>query len=186
MALRNCFINDWDDDWNEILRCTESDEERKREYYRIGDLGEEDKLFVCKYDNPVIKEILQKYHYKSSDITNPFDFTLYRRIPNYVGVKTIDNLVTTLINALVAYGSADEGFNSELVRRSDDIIKSFKIIDGTTQETYLGRGVDPEQMSDWDVRADPDFVEEDAFDGYDFVLKKGKYKATYRIGWSGW
>ena len=140
-------------------------------YYAFGH-GNEFKMFAVTYENPILKEILERYHYTSDSFENPCDLNhgkpLDDTVPDYHGVKTIRDFTKTLNSVLVHYGSGDPGMKEEMITRQEEIAAAFVSIDGTSQETFnedIGFG----QAC-----------------GYDFQLENGVYCATYRTEDGGW
>lgn len=133
-------------------------------------MGEEyGNWFQIKYHNPILKEILEKYHYASETIGDICEFGMDEKIENYAGVSTMDALTSTLLGMYIYLGTADSGFAEEVNRRKQEIIQAFISIEGNSQEgVYLHEE-----------------YEEDVFDGFDFEFKAGVYTAKYRYG-AGW
>lgn len=138
--------------------------DRIKAYYE-GD-GKYGSWFRIKYHNPVLKEILEKYHYASEVIEDPCEFETDDKIENYEGVNTIEELTSTLFSMYTHLGTADKGFSEELHQRKQEIIKAFSLIEGKSQESAFFY----------------EEYEEDVMDGYDFELKFGVYAAKYHFG----
>ena len=132
---------------------------------------EDSKAFYVEYKNPLLESILQKYNYKSTHFEDPCNIkSLFEKIPNYAGVTSVDKFTATLIAALLAFGSADNGFEDEIRKNQGAIAKDFTYIDGTSQED-----------TDWIADSYDGLCE-----GYDFKMKDGKYYAEFRTCPGGW
>lgn len=129
------------------------------------------------YTNAILKEILTKYncHSDSFDFDKTYDLELFeKKLSDYRGVKTIEELTDTLINVYLEFGTFDEGMREELINRKAEIVKGYKLIDGFSVET------ENEEYNDewgWD---------DTLCTGYDFCIENGIFKATYREYWGGW
>ena len=182
---------DWDDEfieidykypfrkqWNSKDFVTEIDgkyyrKKRNAQYDERVEAYENDddlKWFSVKYNNPLLDSILVKYHYKSAKFNDPDCIdNLEEKIPNYAGVTSLDQFTATLIAALLAFGSADDGFESEVREKQNTIAKEFVFIDGSSLED-----------TDWEED------EDGLCEGYDFKLKDGNYYAQFRTCPGGW
>lgn len=156
----------FDDVMNESVEAP-IETNRVKAYY---DSNDEFKCFSCKYQNPILENILIKYNYSSEILEDPTDIGfLEERIPDYNGVQTIEELTSTLISALISFGKADEGLEKELINRKVEIQKAFISIEGTSQETM-----------------DSEKGEYFLVDGFDFEMTNGKYSSSYRQCDGGW
>lgn len=141
--------------------------DRIKAYYEADE--EYGNWFQIKYHNPLLKDILEKYHYVSEAIENLCEFDMDEKIENYAGVNTIDALTSTLLGMYIHLGTADNGFAGEVNRRKQEIIRAFSFIEGNSQEGFFFH----------------EEYEENVFDGFDFELKNGVYTSKYRYG-VGW
>lgn len=173
-------------------------------YHKNKQNNFEDFCFNITFKNALLEEILEKYHYKF-DVNDeyfwrniigcdfeteleiareelgddfelaelgddfgeqsPFCFCLHSPIRNYAGVTKVEELTATLIAAYALLGKGDDGLFEELDRRVDEISKTFTDIEGSSLEGEIG--------IDW-------------WEGYDFELKDGAYKAKYRCCYGEW
>lgn len=159
-------------DWDRLeFKGPNESDDNIAAYYEEGH-GNEDKLFSVTYENPILKEILERYHYTSDSFENPCELNhgkpLIDTVPDYHGVKTIGDFTKTLISVLKHYGSGDSGMEAELTARQEEIAAAFVSIDGTSQETY-------NEEIGWGLAS-----------GYDFQLENGAYTAAYREEEGGW
>ena len=127
------------------------------------------------YTNAILKEILTKYNCHSDSFDKTYDLELFeKKLSDYRGVKTIEELTDTLINVYLEFGTFDDGMREELINRKAEIVKGYKLIDGFSVETEI------EEYNDewgWD---------DTLCTGYDFCIENGIFKATYREYWGGW
>ena len=140
-------------------------EDSIKTYYESTD---DSKYFSIEYENRTIKETLERHSYKSDTIKDPFHFDLdCITLPNYKGVRTLDELTDTLIHALIDLGSPNKELADELISKRERIKESFQSIKGSSVESYIEIGLG-------------------TFIGYDFDYEDGEYSSEYRTCEGGW